>query len=100
MGAKINPAMKAMRQALSSLRKSSNPPKIPLMPAIRPVNSINSTAARPIRAPPIAADMGVKLAMTIPLVCALKHRPSPRNGNAVYCSPSRSRRQTAPSTFE
>ena len=36
---------------------------MPLMPAIRPVSSINSTAERPISAPPIAADTGVKLAM-------------------------------------
>ena len=32
------------------------PPKMPLMPAIRPVNSISSTAERPISAPPIAAE--------------------------------------------
>ena len=38
---------------------------MPLMPAIRPVNSINKTAERPIRPPPIAADSGVKFAMTL-----------------------------------
>ena len=36
---------------------------MPLMPAMRPVNSINSTAASPISAPPMAAETGVKLAM-------------------------------------
>ena len=37
---------------------------MPLTPAIRPVDSISRTAESPIRAPPIAADTGVKLAMT------------------------------------
>ena len=36
---------------------------MPLMPAIRPVDNISSTAESPISAPPIAADTGVKLAM-------------------------------------
>ena len=36
---------------------------MPLMPAMRPVNSISSTAASPISAPPMAAETGVKLAM-------------------------------------
>ena len=35
------------------------------MPATRPVNSINSVAASPISAPPMAAETGVKLAMAI-----------------------------------
>jgi hypothetical protein len=39
---------------------------MPLMPAIRPVNSINNAAERPISAPPIAAETGVKLAMLLP----------------------------------
>ena len=37
---------------------------MPLMPAIRPVSSISRTEERPISAPPIAADKGVKFAMT------------------------------------
>ena len=37
---------------------------MPLIPAIRPVDNINRTAESPIRTPPIAADTGVKLAMT------------------------------------
>src|SRR5437879_6643506 len=60
----MSPAMKAMRQPLSSPRKFNRPLKMPLMPAIRPVDSISSTAESPISAPPIAADTGVKLAMT------------------------------------
>ena len=39
---------------------------MPLMPATRPVNSINNTAERPISPPPIAAETGVKLVMTLP----------------------------------
>src|SRR5713226_7692834 len=54
-----------MRQSLSSLLKSSKPPNMPLMPAIRPVNSISKTAERPIRPPPIAADTGAKFAITL-----------------------------------
>src|SRR5258708_29562446 len=60
----ISPAIKATRQPLSLFPESSRPPKMPLMPAIRPVNSISSTAEKPIKPPPIAADIGVKLAMT------------------------------------
>jgi len=41
---------------------------MPLMPAIRPVSSINNTAERPISAPPIAADSGVKFVMVSPHV--------------------------------
>jgi hypothetical protein len=36
---------------------------MPLMPAIRPVSSINKATERPISPPPIAAEIGVKLAM-------------------------------------
>ena len=64
----MSPAMKAMRQPLSSPRKFNRPPKMPLMPAIRPVDNISRTAESPIRTPPIAADTGVKLAMTFPWV--------------------------------
>ena len=60
----MSPAMKAIRQPLSSLRKFRRPLKMPLTPAIRPVDNINRTAESPIRAPPMAADTGVKLAMT------------------------------------
>ena len=60
----MSPAMKAMRQDLSSLRKFNRPLKMPLMPAMRPVDNISRTAESPIRAPPIAADTGVKSVMT------------------------------------
>ena len=63
-GARMSPAMKAMRQPLSSPRKFNRPLKMPLIPAIRPVDNISSTAESPISTPPIAADTGVKLAMT------------------------------------
>ena len=39
---------------------------MPLTPAMRPVSSINMTAASPISAPPIAAEIGVKLAIASP----------------------------------
>src|ERR1700730_14375265 len=64
-GAKMSPAVKAMRQPLSLIPKPRQPPNMPLMPATRPVNSINNTAERPISAPPIAAETGAKSAMTL-----------------------------------
>jgi hypothetical protein len=39
---------------------------MPLIPATRPVNIISNTEESPISAPPIAAETGVKLAMTLP----------------------------------
>jgi hypothetical protein len=44
------------------------PAKIPLIPAMRPVDRASSTAESPISAPPIAAETGVKLSMTSPLL--------------------------------
>ena len=35
---------------------------MPVTPAMRPLNSISSAAENPISAPPIAAEIGVKLA--------------------------------------
>src|SRR5215471_18337838 len=43
------------------------PAKIPLIPAMRPVDRASRTAESPISAPPIAAETGVKLSMTSPL---------------------------------
>ena len=40
---------------------------MPLIPAMRPVSSINSAAERPIKAPPISAETGVKFVMTDPI---------------------------------
>src|SRR5215470_17286614 len=55
--------MKAMRQSRSGTSQPIRPPTMPLMPAMRPVVSISSAAERPISAPPMAADSGVKLAI-------------------------------------
>jgi hypothetical protein len=38
---------------------------MPLIPPIRPVKSINNTAESPIIPPPIIAETGEKLAMTV-----------------------------------
>src|SRR2546421_3600456 len=78
----MSPAIKAMRQSLSSLLKSSKPPSMPLMPAIRPVNSISRTAERPIRPPPIAADIGVKLTMTLPDSCRARSLMTPSDNGS------------------
>ena len=64
---------------------------MPLMPAIRPVSSISRTAERPISAPPIAADSGVKFAMDRfsfsesqgPAVVRLNYRRVTRNRKAL-----------------
>src|SRR5437588_351161 len=61
MGARRSPAMNPSRHAKSSARGRSIPPTIPLIPATRPLTSTSSAAARPMTAPPIAADQGVKL---------------------------------------
>src|SRR5580765_1566501 len=52
--------MNATRQAVSPRLGASKLPKMPLMPAMRPVPSHNSAAERPMRTPPIMADTGVK----------------------------------------
>src|SRR6185295_10318336 len=97
----MSPARKAMRQPLSSPREFNRPLKMPLIPAIRPVDSISSTAESPINAPPIAADTGVKLAMTEfhGLEGAPNHRRALLDRNPFYSSPFLSRRHTAPSTL-
>ena len=55
MGARIDPAMKAMRQPLSSPRKFNRPLKIPLIPAIRPVRQHQQDGGKPNQS---AADRG------------------------------------------
>src|ERR1700719_3039297 len=65
-GARMTPATKAARQPLSLVPSPRRPAKMPLMPAIRPVSSIISREDRPISTPPMAAETGVKLAMTLP----------------------------------
>ena len=62
-GAATRPTMKVSRQRRSWVRGFTSPSAMPLMPAMRPLNNIKSTAASPINAPPIAADMGVKFSM-------------------------------------
>lgn len=60
VGPKINPIKKDTRQSLSFFVAVNNPPKIPLMPAIRPTDHMRKTAESPIKAPPTLADIGVK----------------------------------------
>src|SRR5262245_61571391 len=67
--------MKAMRQSRSGTFQPIRPPTMPLMPAMRPVESINSAAERPISAPPRAAESGVKLAIGN-LVCLARQQYS------------------------
>src|ERR1700733_14023813 len=65
-GARTSPAIKAIRQPLSFTPKPRQPPNMPLMPAPPPGNNINSVAERPISTPPIAAETGIKFAMSFP----------------------------------
>src|SRR4029450_2818059 len=56
-GASNKPAMKANRHRQSSASfGGKSAPTMPLIPATRPLKSINSPAASPISAPPTAAD--------------------------------------------
>ena len=55
--------MKANRQILSPAESARHPPRMPLMPAMRPVSIINSTEARPISPPPSKAAIGSNEAM-------------------------------------
>ena len=68
-GAAINPARKASRQPASP-PMVRRPAKMPLIPAMRPVNTISSTEASPINAPPTRPDTGSKGAMPTPLAAA------------------------------
>src|SRR5690349_19087893 len=45
VGAANNPPINATRHAVSPLPERSRPPTIPLIPATRPLNNINSDAA-------------------------------------------------------
>jgi hypothetical protein len=62
---------------------------MPLIPAIRPVDNISSAAESPISTPPIAADTGVKLAMTDfhSLGRTLDHRRALRDRNSSIPRP-------------
>src|SRR5208283_4835932 len=59
----MSPTIKVARQARSLPCGSIRPAKIPVTPAMRPLSSISRTAESPISAPPIAAEIGVKLPM-------------------------------------
>jgi hypothetical protein len=60
MGAAAIPRINATRQATSPLRGVIKPPKIPLIPRIRPLTRINIAAARPSKSPPASDAQGVK----------------------------------------
>ena len=45
---------------------------MPLIPAMRPVSNINIADARPISAPPIKAETGVKSVMGVPFANTLE----------------------------
>src|SRR5262245_41481100 len=65
IGARMRPAMNAALQIQSLPPTSRQDARIPLIPAMRPLISVRKVAASPMRAPPIAAEMGVKLAISV-----------------------------------
>ena len=75
-GAAMVPNKKEMRQPLSPLRGGSKPPRMPLMPKMRPFNKMNMAEAIPSRTPPASAVQGVKwiqsMAMTYSSYQAVK----------------------------
>ncbi|KAG0926504.1 hypothetical protein G6F31_018365 [Rhizopus arrhizus] len=58
-GAAHKPSRNATRHRPSRCG-GSKPPRMPLIPALRPAPAINSTAAAPINRPPAVADAGVR----------------------------------------
>jgi hypothetical protein len=60
----------------------------PLMPAMRPVNTIRSTDANPISAPPIKADMGSKGAIIGPLGTSGAKCSSPEKNDTAHAKRS------------
>jgi len=60
-GAANKPTTKARRQATSPSTRLTRPPRMPLMPAMRPFHRTSTTLPRPIRTPPDSACQGVKL---------------------------------------
>jgi hypothetical protein len=59
-GAAAIPNRKVSRQPISPIRGSSNPPKIPLIPKMRPLIKMNIAEARPNNKPPAKEAQGVK----------------------------------------
>ena len=70
-GARISPRTKANCQTLSPAARVRHPPRMPLMPAIRPVAIINSAEASPISAPPSRAEIGSNEDMLLSLKVVL-----------------------------
>lgn len=73
-GALTRPITNRIRHNRSSTGDTIMPDAMPLIPAIRPFNAINRTAAAPISAPPKLADTGVnsvKIVSTLLKVCAV-----------------------------
>src|SRR6185312_15542493 len=68
-GAAINPATNAIRQPRSEGLACSNPPVMPLTPAMRPVKAMRAAAATPIRAPPSSPESAVRLCILGLLQC-------------------------------
>lgn len=62
----MSPNTKSKRHNLSPLSAKATPEKTPLMPAMRPLKTINITAESPINAPPISAERGVKFSIAEP----------------------------------
>jgi hypothetical protein len=59
-GAAARPNKKASRQPTSPARIRSKPPKIPLIPKMRPFINMNIAEASPNIKPPARDDQGVK----------------------------------------
>jgi hypothetical protein len=59
------PRKNSARHQTSPLVRWRRPPTIPLMPAIRPLAINRIEAARPIKPPPMSAEMGVKSCMSL-----------------------------------
>ena len=64
-GAHAMPSKNAMRQPTSPLRGTSKPPKMPLMPKMRPLSKIKAAEASPSSTPPASAVYGVNWIQSI-----------------------------------
>jgi hypothetical protein len=60
IGADAIPIRKAIRQPISPKRGDNNPPRIPLIPNMRPLIKINAAEASPSKIPPPSDSQGVK----------------------------------------
>src|SRR5690606_32165216 len=73
-------------QVVSAACGATRPPRMPLIPAMRPWNSIKMTAASPMSAPPASAEYGVKFCMRL-LPGSADDRQKPGAGQCVGVSP-------------